>query len=158
MRRDRLLELFFTLSLLGKGALGLTQLIGALGLWLAPASGLPRLIDWLTANELAQDPGDMVATHLRDWAAALSLQAEHFYIIYLLGHGALNFGVVLALLLRLPGAFTGSLVVLIGFVAYQAVTYVQTHDPALVVMTAIDVVVIALVLMEHRTKRSRDPA
>ncbi|MBS0122771.1 DUF2127 domain-containing protein [Thetidibacter halocola] len=147
---DRLVEYAYRLSLVGKGALGLTQLIGALGLWLAPESALPALVDWLTRHELAQDPVDPIALGLQHWAASLTLGSDQFYAIYLLGHGTLNFSVVVALLLSLPGAFRVSLIVLGSFIAYQVYSYGMAPDPALLVLTAIDLVVIVLVVLERR--------
>lgn len=149
----RWLETAYRLSLLAKGALGLTQSLGGLGLWLAPQGALARLIDWLTRNELAQDPTDLIVTRLRSWADHLSVQSEHFYALYLLGHGALNLGVVLALLLRIPGSYHVSMAVLAGFVCYQLYDFAIGHDPALLVLTAIDLVVIALVWLERRASR-----
>ena len=45
------------------------------------------------------------------------------------------------------------LVVLIAFVAYQTWEWLHTFDPALLVLTAIDVFVIIIVILEHRLPR-----
>ncbi|MCG6901112.1 MAG: DUF2127 domain-containing protein [Rhodobacter sp.] len=145
------IEWFYRLSLLAKGSLGLAQLLGALGLILAPGGAAQRWVDMLTRNEIADDPDDPLARFLVDWANSLTTQSEHFYSIYLLGHGVLNLGVVLALLLRIRGAYHVSLAVLIGFVCYQLFLFTRAPDVMLLVLTAIDMAVIALVLLERRT-------
>lgn len=150
LNRSSLLEWAYRLSLGGKGALGLAQLLGGLALWMSPSGALPNLVNWLTRNELLQDPQDTIALALRTWAAHLPVQSETVYMLYLFGHGALNFGIVVALLIRLRGAYHVSLAILVAFIAYQLAEYVKTHDPALLVLTAIDGLVILLVLLERR--------
>ena len=144
------LEWSYRISLSAKGLLGALQLIGGTGLWLSPGGSIRRLVDWMTRNELAQDPADPMAQRVIDWAQQLSPQTENFYAIYLLGHGLLNLGVVLALLLRLRGAYHLSLAILIGFVLYQLSQFAQNRDPVLLVLTLIDLLVIWLVVMERR--------
>lgn len=156
-RSERLVEWSYRLSLAFKAALGALQLIGGFGLVLAPKGAVLQLVDWMTRNELAQDPTDPIAHAAVAWAAKLSVSAEHFYAIYLLGHGCLNLGVAAALLFRVRGAYHVSLIVLEGFVAYQLYLFTQRHDPMLLVLTAIDVAVIVLVLLERRQTRRHPP-
>ena len=152
-----MLEWSYRISLSAKGLLGALQLVAGAGLWLAPGGSVRLLVDWMTRNELAQDPADPMARKVIDWVSHLSPGAENFYAIYLLGHGALNLGVVLALLLRLRGAYHLSLAVLTGFVVYQVSQFVQTRDPVLMLLTIIDLVVIWLVVMERHYSRPKIP-
>lgn len=145
------LEWSYRLSLGAKGLLGLLQLIGGIGLVLTPGDGIQRLVNWMTRNYLAEDPDAAIARHAVEWANALSPASQNFYSIYLLGHGVLNFGVVVALLLRIKGAYHVSLAILCGFVLFQLVDFWHSHDPVLLLLTAIDLVVIWLVVMERRS-------
>jgi len=147
------LEWSYRISLTAKGLLGLMQLIGGLGLWLTPRTAILQLVDWMTANEIAVDPKDPLAQTVIGWAQHLSPQTENFYAIYLLGHGMLNFGIVVALLLRIRGSYHVSVAVLLGFVTYQLWRFSQAPDFMLLVLTAIDVVVIILVVMERHHSR-----
>jgi len=149
-------ELFYRLSLGAKGLLGLSQILAGLGLWLSPNGAIHRLVDWMTVNELAQDATDPLARRVVEWANSLAPNAQDFYTLYLVGHGALNFGVVAALLLRVRGAYHVSLAILVAFVVYQVTQFVAHGDPALIVLTAIDCVVIALVVMERRGSRDAE--
>ena len=151
--RAALVEWAYRLSLAAKGLLGLAQLVGGAALSLSPSGTLPRVVDWLTRGELLEDPGATLALALRTWARDLPVQSDTVYALYLLGHGALNFGVVVALLLRIRGAYHVSLAILLGFIAYQMTEYLKTHDPALLVLSVIDGVVVALVLLERRMTR-----
>ncbi len=145
-----MVEWSYRISLSAKGLLGLTQLLAGFLLWLSPGGSVQRLIDWMTRNELAQDPDDPLAAKIIAWASSLSPATENFYAIYLLGHGALNFGVVAALLLRVRGAYHVSIAILCAFVVYQLRRYSLTFDPVLLLLTGIDVVVILLVVLERR--------
>ena len=150
------LEWSYRLSLAGKGGLGLLQLVGGFALWLSPGGSALRFADWLTRNELAGDPDDPLSLLLLKAAQLVTTpDAENFYTLYLIGHGVLNFGVVIALLFRIRGAYYASMATLIGFVAYQLWTLTKGFDPMLIVLTGIDVVIIVLVLAERRQTRGQ---
>ncbi len=151
------IEWSYRISLGAKGLLGLTQLIGGIGLVLTPGDGIQKLVDWMTRNYLAEDPDAAIARHVANWADALSPASQNFYAVYLLAHGLLNFGVVVALLLRIRGAYHVSLAILGGFVIFQLVDFWHGHDPVLLILTAIDVVVIWLVVMERHNSRPKVP-
>jgi len=155
LRSEFLVEWSYRLSLAFKGLLGLLQLIGGAGLMAAPKSAIVGFVDWLTRNELAQDPTDPVARAVTHWVSALSVSSEHFYAIYLLGHGCLNLGVAAALIFRIRGAYHVSLVVLGAFVAYQLYIFTYRHDPMLLVLSAVDLAVIVLVVLERRLSPDR---
>ena len=145
-----LVEWSYRLSLTAKGLLGLTQILGGLGLLLGPTGAAQKAVNWMVRYEIAEDPDDPLARAVTDWAGKLTQTTEHFYTLYLLGHGALNLGVVLALLLRLRGAYHISLAVLIAFVAYQVMLFASAPDPMILVLTALDIAVISLVIAERR--------
>jgi len=154
MRASELfVEWSFRLSLATKALLGLAQLAGGIGLVASSAQAVVAFVDWMARNELAEDPHDLVFSTVVGWASHLSASSEHFYAFYLVAHGVLNLGVALALLFGLRGAYRVSLVVLAGFVVYQLLRFAGSHDPVLLVLTAIDLFVIALVLLEHRQAR-----
>jgi uncharacterized membrane protein len=149
-RRAWLIEWTFRLSLLGKAMLGIAQVIGGLFLAIMPADAIARTADALTRSELAQDPTDRFAKAVMHWAHAINPAAEHFYIIYLLGHGIIHFVVVIALLLKSRIAYPFSVATLMAFVGFQTWDWLHTHDPALLLLTALDIFVITIVILEHR--------
>ena len=151
--RARLIEWSFRLSLLGKAALGLVQVLGGLFLLVMPGDAIRRTADALTRSELAHDPTDRFARAVMHWATTINPSAENFYIVYLLGHGAIHAVVVTALLLKSRIAYPFSLATLMAFVAYQTWEWLHTFDPALLALTAIDVLVIVIVILEHRMTR-----
>ncbi len=153
-----LVDWAYALVLLGKAALGAAQLAAATAVVLAPSGAFAGLADLLTRWELAEDPTDPIAGAIVRWASAQTEASAHFYAVYLFGHGLLNLGIAAALYLRLPGAFAASMTALSLFVAYQLARFATTGDPALLILTAIDVIVIILALIERRQPRpAQDP-
>ena len=71
-------------------------------------------------------------------------------MIYFAGHGVLNLGIAIALLLRLRWSYPVSILVLAGFVIYQITRFFLTGDPMMVALSLFDLIIIALVWREYR--------
>jgi uncharacterized membrane protein len=143
----------YFVSLAAKGLLGAAQLTAGLALMLTPAGALTRLAHWLVVTELAEDPTDRLALLVQQALASTSLASGGFYSVYLIIHGLLNLGFVVALLARLHWAYPGSIMALFAFVGYQLYKFSFTADPMMLILSAIDVVVIALIWHEYRQIR-----
>jgi uncharacterized membrane protein len=142
----------FLLTLTGKGLLGLLQLATAVSLFFGVADRLPTLAQRLFASELRQDPSDFLASRLLALAAKVPGANLSFYQIYFAAHGLLHVGVVALLLLGHGAAYPTAIVVLAGFVVYQAVEWVHVGGPMLLILSAIDIAVIWLTLIEWRRR------
>ncbi|MGN6278982.1 MAG: DUF2127 domain-containing protein [Sphingomonas sp.] len=79
-----------------------------------------------------------------------TLQAESFYAFYLISHGLFNAALVVGLLKEKLWAYPASLVVLTVFIAYQVYRYWLDHSSGLLVLTGLDILLIALVYHEWR--------
>lgn len=140
--------------------LGMQFMIGTLQLTAAIVLTIARRTDELT--EVAHWMRHMIATQLPDPLAVSVLGALHdfsvhphaFWTIYMVGHGLLNLGVVIALLARRNWAYPLSIVVLVVFIIYQLGRYVLSFAPVLLLLSAFDAVVIALVWHEWQEKRA----
>ena len=128
-------------------------MLGGLFLLVMPGNTIRDTAVALTRTELVGDPTDRFAGAIMHRAMTINPAAEHFYIVYLLSHGLIHVVVVTALLLKSRVACPFSLATLIAFVADQTWEWLHTFDPALLVLTAIDVFVIIIVILEHRLTR-----
>jgi uncharacterized membrane protein len=147
----------FLLSMFLKGSLGFSQLVGGLALILAPSGTFIALAHWLVRAELAEDPSDPFARWAEHFLSVTPMNEGAFYAVYLTLHGVLNLGLVLALLAKIQWAYPVSILSLVGFVAYQVYKYSISGSSMMLVLSAIDVVVIALIWREFRaTKAARD--
>jgi uncharacterized membrane protein len=150
---ERRIRQIFEISILLKGAHALIECIGGLLLAFLSASAIPRLVNVLTQEELIEDPGDFVATHLLHLAQNYTIGTQHFYAFYLLSHGVIKGLLVIGLLRNKLWAYPASLVVLGIFIVYQLYRFSYTHGFGLIVLTVFDVFVMGLIWHEYRLVR-----
>ena len=129
-------------------------MLGGIGLAVTPTGGLAQVANWLVRNELAEDPHDPFASWVQHLVQATPIHDGAFFTVYLILHGVLNLGLVLALLARFAWAFPASIAALFGFVAYQMYKYAFDGSPTMLVLTAIDIVVIWLIWREFKSVRA----
>lgn len=107
----------------------------------------------LTQGELSEDPHDIIARYLLHTASGLTGSAVRFGAVYLLLHGAVKVVLVIALLLNKLWAYPCMIVVLLIFIGYQLYRIALQPSAGLVLLTAFDVVIVALTWREYRRQR-----
>ena len=142
------LHWLFEASLIIKGSFAAGETLSGLGLLLTPNGILLGLWGWLTHHQLTQDPNDAMAQWFRHLADVFPVHVQHFYAIYLLAHGALKFGMVIMLARRILWAYPAAMVVLAGFVIYQALEFVTQGSWVLLALACLDAFMIVLVFRE----------
>lgn len=158
MRRitePHLREILFRTSVWLKGLDGVAETAGGIALWTVSPEWIVRVVGWITQDEIAEDPHDLVANYLRHIASHFSLGAEHFMSIYLLGHGIVKIVVVAALLRNKLWAYPVSLIVFGGFVMYQIYRFALISSVGLIALTVVDLIVIWSIWLEYRAVKSR---
>lgn len=152
-RLSRNLHYLFEASLAIKAVLAASEGLAGLGLLLTSNAAIQRYVNWLTSHQIAQDRYDEMALWVQHSVQALSIESQHFYALYLMAHGGLKLAMVFGLARRISWTYPAAVVVLAGFVIYQIEHWTHTHAPVLLVLSAFDTVMIALVLREYRTLR-----
>lgn len=139
MLQQRLHQLFL-LSVALKGLHALVELAGGIALYFFSTD---VILQWLWE-----------ASRSSDWMARFAqgfTKPEHeFYAFYLVSHGIVNGAIVAGLLLRKRWSYHATFVVLTLFIAYQLYRYSYTHDIGLIVISSIDLIVMALAWNEYR--------
>ena len=148
MKLDR--ENLFRLAVWLKGLDGLGEILAGIGLLLIGPVALRGWVFALTLGEIGEDPHDFVANHLRQMAEALSAGGEVFVAAYLLIHGLIKIGLVVALLRHMVVAYPVAITVLMAFLAFQMWRYFAGGSVLLLALSLFDIVVIALVWREWR--------
>lgn len=149
-RPARLLHRAFEASVLVKGLFAAGEaLLGAL-LYHVANDRILTLVRWLTAHEITEDPNDVLAAALLRMVQSLSVGTQDFFASYLVVHGVLKLAVVLLLARGILWANPLAVVVLSGFVLYQAHRFVLHPDVGLVLLSLLDLAVIVLTLLEYR--------
>jgi uncharacterized membrane protein len=147
-------ERLFRIAIAIKGIDGAAQLVGGVILALVPASAVTGLVHAVVTRDLLGDPGGTLATHLE--AAAENFAGggtRTFAVVYLIAHGLVKLGLVVALARKIMPAYPVAVVVLAAFVVYEIIRAVHTHSIALPFFAALDVVIIVLVIREYLQMR-----
>ena len=143
----------FQLSVLLKGAHALVECAGGVLLAIVSTQTVVGWVDWLTQDELSEDPNDFVAAHLSAMAQHFTVSTKNFYVFYLVSHGLVKVVLVAGLLMEKLWAYPASLVALSLFILYQVYRFSFTHSLGLVALTVFDIIVIVLIWHEYRVVR-----
>ncbi|VVE13392.1 membrane protein [Pandoraea morbifera] len=111
----------------------------------------------ITGHELREDPHDVLASVLLHAAQHLSVGSQAFVAVYLLAHGVLKLWLIVGLLRERLWIFPVSVVIFALFIAYQLYRYAHTHSVWLLLLSLLDLGVIALTWHEFRRIRGRMP-
>lgn len=138
-----------------KGADGMLEIVAGIALLTINPLMILRATLSLTQDGIAEDPRDFVAGYLRRAAAHLSLSGEHFMAVYLLAHGAIKLILIAGLLREKLPVYPVSMVVFVGFIAYQVYRFSFTHSLGLIALSIFDLAIICLIYLEYRFLRAR---
>ena len=142
------LHWLFEASLVVKGTFAAGETLSGLGLLLTPHGLVLTAWAFLTNHHLTQDPNDAMAVWFRNLATSFPGDLQHFYALYLLGHGALKFVMVIMLARRILWGYPAAMLVLAGFVVYQFTEFVTQGAIVLLILALLDAFMIVLVYRE----------
>lgn len=147
---EKKIHLVFDVTLWLKGVFALGEILAGLAAYFVPQEFLVDLVWWVTKDEFAEDPHDLVANFLLHGVEKLSVGAKTFAATYLLAHGVVKLWLIVGLLRQRLWYYPVSLMVFAAFIVYQLYRYSFTHSIWLLFITAIDLVVIVLTWHEYR--------
>ena len=152
---ERNIHRVFQLSLWLKSAFASIEIAAGIAAFFITKASLLGLTLWVTRQEFAEDPHDLVANFLLHSVERLSVSAQIFAGAYLLAHGAVKLWLVIGLLRERLWLYPVSMVVFTAFIAYQMYRYTFTQSGWLLFLSGLDLVVIALTWHEYRFLRRR---
>lgn len=147
-RLGQWLHWLFEASLVLKGLFAAGESLGGLGLLLTPNILIIQLVSWAWSHNLTQQPDADMAQWVKHLTDVFSIQVQHFYAFYLLGHGAIKFAMVIMLARRILWAYPGAMVLLAGFVIYQGTEFLTHGSVTFLILSFLDTVMIVLVYRE----------
>lgn len=150
---ERFGHLVYVVTLSGKAALGVIQLVIAAAIALGITDRIPAIAMRFAKVELAQDPHDFIATKVLSLSHALPHADMRFYTIYFAAHGLLHVSVAYALLKEYDWAFPVGIGVLSLFVVYQMIDWAMGGGVMLLFLSAVDLLVIFLTVQEWKYRR-----
>ena len=155
--QERRIHQIFEVSILLKGLNALIECVNGIAVAFISTQTIANIANFLTQEELIEDPRDFVATHLLSWAQNFSVGTKNFYAFYLLSHGIVKLFLVVGLLRNKLWAYPASLVVLGLFIVYQLYRFSYTHGAGLIALTVFDVFVMFLIWHEYSLIRRHLP-
>ena len=150
---EKRIHFIFDVSLWLKGIFALSEIVTGVAAYFVSQQFLISVAQWVTADEFAEDPHDVIANTLLHSMQNLSIGAQDFAAIYLLGHGVIKLWLIIGLLRKRLWYYPTALVVFALFIIYQLYRYSLTHSAWLLFITIIDLIVIGLTWHEYRYLR-----
>jgi len=148
-----LTDKLFRIAVWLKGLDGATQLIaGIVLIFLSPAA-VSRFAHAIVTRDLLGSPTGVLAGHFEVAVQHFVGSARTFVIIYLVLHGVIKLGLVIALLRKIVPMYPVAMAALGIFVVFELLRAIQTHSALLSLFALLDVVIIVLVLKEYRELR-----
>ncbi len=154
---EKNIHLLFEISLWLKGIFALLEIIAGIAAYFVSQQLLLTLVHWVTKEEFAEDPHDLIANYLLHSAQNLSIGTQDFAAIYLLAHGVIKLWLIIGLLRKRLWYYPVAMFVFGLFIVYQLYRFTFTHSVWLLFITALDVIVIALTRHEWRYLRRALP-
>jgi uncharacterized membrane protein len=151
---ERNIHLVFEVSLWLKGVFALSEVIAGVAAYFISQQFLLSIVLWVTKEEFAEDPHDIVANVLLHTVQNLSVSTQTFAALYLFGHGVIKLWLIIGLLRRRLWYYPAAMIVFALFIAYQLYRYSFSHSVWLLLITVLDIIVIALTWHEYRFMRS----
>jgi len=151
---NRTVHVLFDISLIGKAVDGVLEIVGGVVLFFVNPAQLSWMVRILTQHELSEDPHDMIAGLLLRSVQHLSTGTQVFAALFLLWHGVVKVGLVLALLRKQLWAYPTAIVAFGVFLAYQVYRYLHTRSVGLLVLSFLDLFVIAVTWLEYERLRA----
>ncbi|MGW1677550.1 DUF2127 domain-containing protein [Saccharopolyspora sp. NPDC002376] len=150
-----LTDKLFLVAILAKGLDGAVQLIGGIVLIFARPETLTRLAHAVVTRDLVGPPAGPLAGHFEQAIEHFANGGRAFVIFYLILHGVIKLGLVLALLRKVLPMYPVAAAALGLFVLFEILRAVQTRSIVLPLLAALDVAIIVLVIKEYRELRQQ---
>jgi uncharacterized membrane protein len=150
LTQSNLAHRLFWIGILFKAINGLLETASGVILLTIGNETIARVTYAVVRPELAEDPNDWIANQLLSSALHLSSDAKLFAIVYLLVHGIVKLVIVAAIWFSQLWAYWLAGIVFSLFVIYQMARFAVTHSILMLFLTAVDLVIIALLPPEHR--------
>jgi uncharacterized membrane protein len=143
----------FQLTLFCKGAFALAEILAGVAAYFVTRQFVFDLADRLSRAELLEYQNDLIANYLFTSAQHFSVSTRNFTAAYLLSHGVVKLWLIAGLLREKLWYYPLAIAVFALFIVYQLYRFNLSHSPWLILITVVDMVVIALTWQEYRYLR-----
>lgn len=150
IKPDKLIHIGFDIGLLFKAINSLAEIAGGIVFIFFPPKRLDAFISFVTKGWLSRNPDNPIMKALVRLGHSFGISTWHFVVFYLLSHGILKFTVIFLLWKKKLWAYPLTVVVLIGFIAYQLFRFASKSSIFMLLFTVFDMIMIALTILEYK--------
>ncbi len=151
-KRERDILWFFDLALLLKAIDGGFEVLVALLVLVTPPSLVLTMTTFITGGELAQDPGDPIASALNSAAHSFTIHTHYLLAFYLVLHGAIKIFLVIGIFAGKKISYPLFMAALALFGAYEAYRGFMRQETLLQVLAIFDFSLLILTAYEYRRR------
>jgi uncharacterized membrane protein len=155
LAHSQLADRVFWISILLKAIDGALETIGGLILLGTSRPEIVHLVRAFFREELIEDPADWLAHFVIREALHLSPGMKLFAVVYLVSHGVIKLVLAGTLWQRRLWAYPLAGVFLSLFIIYQTYRFVHTYSILMLLLTLLDLVIIALLPSEYQRASAR---
>ncbi len=150
--RERNILWIFDLALILKAVDGGLEMVGAVLVLVVPPSLVVKVIDFVTAGELAQDPHDPVANAINNAAQAFAVSNHTLLALYIVAHGAIKVFLVIGIFAGKRIAYPLFMAALAIFGTYEAYRGITRGGLLLQILAVFDLSLVVLTAYEYRRR------
>lgn len=154
LSKRKTVQVIFSITLVFKAIDGILETVGGLLLSTVTSGQLNRWVRFLTQHEIDNDADDVIVRFFIHAIQHRSASTKTFATVFLIGHGAVKAGLVVALMKKYRWAYPIAIAVFGTFLIYQSYRFALTHAIWLLALSVIDTFVILLTLIEFRRLRT----
>ena len=155
MNKYKLEHEFFRVSIFLKGLYSFFEFLAGLILFFVTSKQIFIFIYNIFQSEFLQDVRDFIIKYMPPVVGNLPYQLKLFISLYLLSHGIVKLGLIIALWKEKRWAYPLAIVVFGGFIVYQIYKYAIQPSLVLLVLTDLDMAVIILTWLEWRHRKKK---
>jgi len=154
MSKNKTTKKSFKACLVFKSLLGLFDVLSGSALIFLTPVRLTKIINFITAKELDEDPIKWVINYIIRFTYDSSAETKHFFIYYLILQGLINIIVVVLLWKKVMWVYPLSILMYVGMVIYEFNYYSGSHSLLIIIFIAIDIITIYFIIQEYRNSFS----
>lgn len=143
---NNIVHVTFDIGLLLKAIEAILEIASGIGLIFVTPEVMRNLGTFIT-EYMANAP---MADKLAEFANSFSVDAQRFVVFYMLSHGIVKMVVIAMLWRQKLWAYPTSVAMFAFFIVYQIYHYETIHSAILIILTALDIIMIVLTILEYR--------
>ena len=151
----RNIHMGFHIGLILKGIYDFGEILSGILLIFLTPDKMSKLISFISAGELREDPNDLIMRYLISFSKTFSINMQLTASFYLLSHGLVKLLIIIFLWKKKLWAYPVSCVIFFIFVVIQMLSFIQTHSIAMLFLTMIDMIMIVLTILEYKNLKAK---